>query len=53
MDKLGKIIYEDKNLTYKYKGTKVPCLEMVDDIADVQKCGLDAVKSNAVVNSFI
>ena len=41
-------------MLFKYKGeVGVPALEMVDDIEDVQKCGIDDVKSNAVVNSFI
>ena len=53
MDKLGKKKYENEEMLYKYKGkVGVPALEMVDDIADVQKCGVDAVKANAVVNSF-
>jgi hypothetical protein len=54
MDKLGKIKYDNPDLLYKYKGTVgVPALEMVDDIADIQKCGADAIKANAVVNTFI
>ena len=54
MDKLGKLKYQNEDLLYKYKGeVNVPALEMIDDIADVQKCGVDAVNSNAVVNSFI
>ena len=47
-------MFSNKDMLFKYKGeVGVPALEMVDDIADVQKCGIDAVKSNAVVNSFI
>ena len=54
MDKLGKLKYSDETMLYKYKGkVGVPALEMVDDIADVQKCGTNAVKSNAVVNAFV
>lgn len=53
MDKLGKIKYKNEEMLYKYKGeVGVPALEMVDDIADVQRCGTDAVKANAVVNTF-
>ena len=53
MDKLGKIVYEDENLLYTYKGTKVPCLQMVDDIITVTECeSANAVKMNSVVNTF-
>ena len=38
-------------MLYQYDGqVGIPALEMVDDIADVKKCGIDSVKSNAVVN---
>ena len=41
-------------MLYKYKGkVGVPCLQMVDDIADVQKCGNNAIKSNAAINTFM
>jgi hypothetical protein len=54
MDKLGKQKYSSEELLFKYKGeVGVPALEMVDDVVDVQKCGKDAVKANALVNSFI
>ena len=53
MDKLGKIIYSDKKLIYKFKGTDVPCLQMVDDILTVTKCNATAITMNATVNTFI
>ena len=54
MDKLGKMKYSNKEMLYNYKGiVEVPALEMVDDVVDVQKCGVDALQSNAVVNSFM
>ena len=54
MDKLGKYKYEDPDSLYMYKGVVgVPALEMVDDIIDIQKCGVNAVKSNAIINTFI
>ena len=54
MDKLGKKKYENAEMLYKYKDSVgVPVLEMVDDIADIQKCGTNAVKANAIVNTFV
>ena len=54
MDKLGKYKYENPDMLYMYKNkVGVPALEMVDDILDVQKCGVDAIKSNALINTFI
>ena len=54
MDRLGKQIYRNPDLTYKYKGVvETPSLGMVDDILCVQKCSNDTVKVNAVVNAFI
>ena len=53
MDKLGKIIYEDDKLLYAHKGTKVPCLQMVDDIITITECDASAVRMNSVVNTFV
>ena len=54
MDKLGKMKYSNKEMLYNYKGiVEVPALEMDEDVVDVQKCVVDALKSNAVVNSFM
>ena len=54
MDKLGKLKYENPDMLYLYKDmVGVPALEMVDDILDIQKCGIESVKANAVVNTFI
>ena len=54
IDKLGKFKYENPESLFKYKGViGVPSLEMVDDIIDIQNFGVDAIKSNALVNSFI
>ena len=54
MDKLGKLKYNNPEMLYKYKGkVGVPAMEMVDDVIDVQKCGVEAVKANAVVNMFM
>ena len=53
MEKLGKLVYENDDLTYKYKGTvDIPSLGMVDDVLAVQKCVNEAVKINAFFNAF-
>ena len=54
MDKLCQLVYDDKNLLYKYKGTvDVPPLEMVDDIITASKCGSTSIAMNETVNTFI
>ena len=54
MDKLGKEIYADPTLVYKYRGSvDVPPLEMVDDVISASKCGPTTVAPNASVNSFV
>ena len=54
MDKLGKIVYNDPELLYKYMDcVDVPPLEMVDDILTVSKYGTTSVTLNATVNEFI
>ena len=38
MDKLGQLVYQDKDLIYKYKGVvETPTLGMVDDVLSVLK----------------
>ena len=54
MDKLGKMVYQNENLLYKYKNeVGIPTLGMVDDILSITKCSTDAVKTNGVINGFI
>ena len=54
MDKLAKIVYNDKSLVYKYKGVAaVPPLEMVDDVLTISKCSMTSVTMNATVNVFL
>ena len=54
MDKLGRLKYDNPEMLYKYKGqVGVPAMEMVDDIIDIQKCGVESVRANAVVNTFM
>ena len=54
MDELGKIAYENEDILYKYKNTvSIPSLGMVDDVLSIQKCSMDSVRANAVINAFI
>ena len=54
MDQLGKEVYADPALVYKYRGkVDVPPLQMVDDIISASKCGPTTVAINATINSFI
>ena len=54
MEKLGKLVYSKPELLYLYKGVvEVPTLQMVDDILGVQKCSLQSVQLNSVVNTFM
>ena len=53
MDKLGKFQYDNPDMLYSYKGeVAVPALEMVDDILEVKKCGVDVIKSNSLINTL-
>ena len=54
MDKLGKHIYKNHDLIYRYKGKiDIPTLGMVDDVLAIQKCSNETVKQNAVINAFV
>ena len=54
MDKVGKHIYENEDLIYKYKNVvEIPSLGMVDDMLTIQKCSEKSVKMNSVINAFI
>ena len=54
MDKIGKFVYDNPELVYKYKGVvETPSLGMVDDVLCVQKCSVETVKMNSIINSFI
>ena len=53
MVKLGKHIYQNEELLYRYKGKiDIPSLVMVDDIMDIDKCSTYSVRINAVVNAL-
>ena len=55
MDKLGKLMYSQPELMYKYKGVvSVPSLQMVDDVLVLAKCSSSqSVQANSMVNSFM
>ena len=54
LDKLGKLVYNNPDLLYYYKGV-VPCppLQMVDDVLAVQKCSASSLHMNTVINTFM
>ena len=56
MDKLNQIAMDERALQYKYMGDPnipIGVLGMVDDTLAVSECGYQAVRKNAVVNSFM
>ena len=54
MDGLPKLILQDSQAMYKYRGlVSIPPLEMVDDVITAVECGSKSVKLNATVNAFI
>ena len=54
MDKLCKLILQDEQVLYKYRGkVNVPPLQMVDDIISAVKCGSTATALNSIINRFI
>ena len=54
MEKLGKMIYKNKDLLYYYKGlVGTPPLQMVDDVLGVQRCSQKSLKLNKSINTFI
>jgi hypothetical protein len=54
MDKLCKLILQDEQVLYKFRGTvSVPPLEMVDDVITAVKCGSTSRALNASVNAFM
>ena len=54
MDKLGKLVYSNPTMAYKYREkVVVPPLEMVDDVLTISKCGPTSIAMNALVNSFM
>ena len=54
MDKLGKLVYSEEQLSYKYLNkVHVPPSLMVDDVLTVSKCGQNSIKLNSTVNTFV
>ena len=54
MDKLGKLLYDNPAMAYKYREKVVmPPLEMVHEVLTISKCGATSIAMNAVVNSFM
>ena len=54
INKLGQLVYDNPQLSYKYIGTVVvPPLQMIDDVLTISKCGSTSVAMNSLVNSFM
>ena len=54
MDKLGKLVYNQPELLYQYRGeVAVPPLQMVDDVLGVQNCSPQSLQLNSVINTFM
>ena len=54
MDRLGQLFYENEELLHKYKNqVNIPSLGLFDDVLSIQRCSVDAVRANSVINSFI
>ena len=53
-DKLGKLVYNNPQLMYYYKGlVGTPPLLMVDDILGIQSCSSKSMRLNTAINTFI
>ena len=53
-DKLGKLVYNNPQLLYYYKGlVGTPPLLMVDDILAIQSCSSKSLKVNTAINTFV
>ena len=56
MDTMNQMAMSDKTLQYNYKGDPsipIGILGMVDDTLGVTKCGKEAIRKNAFINSFM
>ena len=54
VDTLGRDSYMYSEALFVYKGCVfVPPLSMCDDVASIAKCGIDSIKTNAIINAKI
>ena len=53
VDTIGKDAQETGKNCYSYKNVKVPPLSFVDDVASINKCGVDSLVTNSVINTKI
>ena len=54
VDTLGRDSYMYSEALFVYKGCVfVPPLSMFDDVASIAKCGIDSIKTNAIINAKI
>ena len=56
MDKLNQTLLQEEQTKYLYMGDKnipIGVLGMVDDTISISNCGIQSIKKNAIINSFI
>ena len=56
LDKLNKLLLQEEQTCYYYMGDKnipIGVLGMVDDTLSIANCGIQSVKKNSIINSFI
>ena len=54
MDRLGGLAYKNGKSLLVYKDeVQIPPLGMVDDIIVMAMCGINSIKTNSIINSFV
>ena len=54
MDTIDKKMMENPSNLYSYKNlVGIPALEMIDDVASVEKCGVKSLVANSNINDYI
>ena len=53
IDTIGKDAQQSGQNCYSYKSVKIPPLSFVDDVSSINKCGVDSIVTNSVINTKI